>query len=112
MTANPNRTVWSSEQGDLRNKESKPNTTTSLPPQQQTIYLHRDSKNRGGKGVTLLKGFVLTEADMGSLAKTLKQACGSGGTIKDGIIEIQGEHRDKIAKILRELGYKTKLAGG
>ncbi len=112
MANNQNRTVWSSEQGDLRTKETKSKIVTSLPPQQQTVYLHRDSKNRGGKGVTLLKGLVLTEGDMVILAKTLKQACGSGGTIKDNIIEIQGEHREKIAEILRKLGYKTKIAGG
>ena len=112
MTPTPNKIVWSSEQGDLRNKEMKPLVTNSLPPQQQTIYLHRDSKHRSGKGVTLLKGLVLNEQDLVSLAKTLKQACGSGGTIKDGIIEIQGEHREKIAEILRQRGYKVKIAGG
>ena len=112
MPPNQNRTVWSSEQGDMRSKETKPVISSSLPPQQQTIYLHRDSKHRGGKDVTILKGFVLNETDLISIAKTLKQACGSGGTIKDGDIEIQGEHREKIAEILRKLGYKTKIAGG
>ncbi len=107
-----NPTVWSSEHGDQRKQDHSPATLTSLPPQQQTIYLHRESKNRGGKGVTLLKGLVLTEADMTSLAKNIKQACGSGGTIKEGVIEIQGEHREKIAELLRKLGYKVKLAGG
>ena len=112
MPQDQNKTVWSSEQGDLRNKEPKLLIAKSLPPQQQTVYLHRDSKNRGGKGVTLLKGLVLTDGDMALLAKKLKQACGSGGTIKDNIIEIQGEHREKIAELLRKLGYKTKIAGG
>ena len=112
MPHNPNPTVWSSENGDLRKKDQKTAVQTSLPPQQQTIYLHRESKNRAGKGVTLLKGLILAETDMTALAKTIKQACGSGGTIKDGVIEIQGEHREKIAELLRKLGYKVKLAGG
>jgi translation initiation factor 1 len=107
------RTVWSSEDGDLRKKSDKPSAPAkSLPPQQQTVYLHRDSKGRGGKGVTVLKGLVLTEADMTALAKTIKQACGTGGTVKDGVIEIQGEQREKIAEVLKKLGYKVKLAGG
>ncbi len=62
--------------------------------------------------MTLIKNLVLTEADLQALAKTIKQAVGSGGTVKDGVIEIQGEHREKIAEVLRKLGYKTKLAGG
>jgi translation initiation factor 1 len=106
------RIVWSSEQGDLRNQDHKPAVAVSLPPGQQTVYLHRESKGRGGKGVTLLKGLVLTEGDMAALAKTLKQACGSGGTVKDGVIEIQGDQRERIAEVLRKLGYKVKLAGG
>lgn len=83
-----------------------------MPPQQQTAYLHRDSKGRGGKAVTLIKNLVLTESDLRSLAKKLKAVCGSGGTVKDGVIEIQGEHREKIAEVLAKLGYKVKIAGG
>lgn len=114
MPPSNSRTVWSSEQGDTRNnKEHKPTAIgKSLPPEQQTVYLHRESKGRAGKGVILLKGLALTEADLTSLAKTIKQACGSGGTVKDGVIEIQGDQREKIAEILRKLGYKVKLAGG
>jgi translation initiation factor 1 len=106
------RIVWSSEQGDQRNPVQKPVTVNSLPPQQQTVALHRESKGRAGKGVTLLKGLALSEADLSALCKTIKQACGSGGTVKDGIIEIQGEQREKIAETLRKLGYKVKIAGG
>jgi translation initiation factor 1 len=112
MSQNDRKTVWSSENGDLRKQDHKPTLVTSLPPQQQTVYLHRESKGRGGKGVTLVKGLVLSEGDMSVLAKALKQACGSGGTIKDGVIEIQGENREGIADTLRKLGYKVKLAGG
>jgi translation initiation factor 1 len=112
MTRDNDRTVWSSEQGDLRKKESKSGKVISIPPHQQTIYLHRDSKGRRGSSVTVLKNLVLSEEDMKQLAKRLKQICGSGGTVKDNIIEIQGEHREKIAEELKKKGYKVKIAGG
>ena len=107
-----NKTVWSSDQGDLRKSEQKSAGTKSLPPSQQTAYLHRDSKGRGGKSVTLIKNLVLSEDDMKSLAKKIKQDCGVGGTVKDGVIEIQSEQREKIAGILQKLGYRIKIAGG
>jgi translation initiation factor 1 len=84
----------------------------SPPPHQQTIYLHRESAGRGGKAVTLVKNLALSAEEMKSLAKRLKQECGTGGTVKDGVIEIQGEHREKIAELLSKLGYKVKVAGG
>lgn len=105
-------TVWSSEQGDLRRQNRKSAPVKSLLPQQQIAYLHRESKGRGGKTVTLVKNLVLSEKDLKTLAKRLKQACGSGGTVKEGMIEIQGEHREKIAEVLRAAGYKVKIAGG
>lgn len=106
-----NKTVWSSEFGDLRKKETT-TYTKSLPPHQQTIYLHRESSGRGGKSVSLVKGLMLSDDDLKALAKKLKQECGTGGTIKNGVIEIQGEHRQKISEILIKLGYKVKIAGG
>ena len=112
MPKNEARTVWSSEQGDLRKQEHKSIPATSLPPEQQTAYLHRESKGRGGKAVTLVKNLTLTPADMKALAKKLKAVCGSGGTVKGSIIEIQGEHREKIAAALEKMGYKVKIAGG
>jgi translation initiation factor 1 len=107
-----NKTVWSSEQGDLRSQTASTTGGKSLPPQQQSVYLHRESSGRGGKAVSLIKNLVLSENDLKALAKKLKQECGTGGTIKNGIIEIQGEHREKIADVLRKLGYKVKIAGG
>jgi len=106
------RTVWSTEQGDLRGQAPKAAALSSLPPQQQTVTLRRESKGRGGKAVTLVQGLVLSEADLIALAKTLKQTCGSGGTLRETVIEIQGEQREKIATELRRLGYKVKIAGG
>jgi translation initiation factor 1 len=112
MAKDNNRTVWCSDQGDLRKTETGTRNVRSLPPHEQTIYLHRDSKGRGGKSVTLVKKLTLSEEDMRELATKLKQVCGSGGTVKDGIIEIQGEHREKIAGALKKMGYKVKIAGG
>ena len=112
MAKKDSRTVWSSVLGDLRETDTGVRRVISLPPQQQTVYLHRDSKGRGGKAVTLVKKLILSEDDMKELAKKLKQVCGSGGTIKDDAIEIQGEHREKIAEALMKLGYKVKIAGG
>jgi translation initiation factor 1 len=60
----------------------------------------------------LIKKLVLSEDDLKELARKLKQLCGSGGTVKDGEIEIQGEHRERIAEALRSMGYKVKIAGG
>jgi translation initiation factor 1 len=121
--SNKSKTVWSSEEGDLRKKALTPSPLSSpkgtpsgrggsLPPQQQTIYLHRESSGRAGKAVTLVKKLILSEEALKALAKKLKQECGTGGTVKDGVIEIQGEHREKIADVLRKLGYKVKIAGG
>ena len=125
MSKNDNRTVWSSEHGDLRKKKDLtpgPSPTrsptgvlrkgASLPPGQQTVYLHRESSGRGGKAVTLVKNLALSVDDLKVLAKKLKQECGTGGTVKDGVIEIQGEQRQKIADVLQKLGYKVKVAGG
>ena len=112
MSNDKHKTVWTSEQGDLRKQSESSAGGKSLPPQQQTVYLHRESSGRGGKAVTLVKNFVLSADDLKIMAKRLKQDCGTGGTIKDGMIEIQGEHREKIADVLRKLGYKVKIAGG
>jgi translation initiation factor 1 len=112
MGKQSHRTVWSSEHGDLRKKDPQPVPVSSPPPNQQLVYLHRDTKGRGGKAVTIAKKLILSEDDLKALAKQLKQACGSGGTVKDGQIEIQGEHREKISEVLQALGYKVRLAGG
>jgi len=112
MPKDYSRTVWSSEAGDQRKETEKAVVQKSLPPGEQTVYLHRDSKGRGGKGVTLLRGFVLTEADLSALAKKLKQSLGVGGTVKADVIELQTQEREKIAAALAKLGYRVKIAGG
>jgi len=112
MPKRESRTVWSTDHGDTRKHEGNASRVISLSPAQQTIYLHRDSKGRRGGTVTLVKNLVLSEEDMKELAKKLKQLCGSGGTVKDGEIEIQGEHRERIAEALQKRGYRVKIAGG
>ena len=69
MSHSAHKTVWSSEDGDLRKKDVNSAVVNSVPPQQQMIYLQRESKGRGGKGVTLIKGLVLFEGDMSALAQ-------------------------------------------
>ena len=112
MTIEPDALVYSTEQGDLRKRQSSTPQGFALLPAQQTAYIHRASKGRGGKVVTLVKNLHLSPDDYKTLTKHLKQTCGSGGTIKDGVIEIQGDHRQTIAMALQQLGYKTKMAGG
>ena len=112
MPRDENRVVWSSSDGDLRKGSGASSPKKSLPPNQQTVYLHRESKGRGGKGVSLVKNLALNEKDMKALAKKLKKICGTGGTVKNGVIEIQGEQREKIAAALEKLGYTVKIAGG
>jgi len=104
--------VYSTEQGDLRQRQPSTPQGLALPATQQTAFLHRASEGRGGKVVTLIKNLHLAPDGYKALTKHLKQTCGSGGTIKDGVIEIQGDHRDTIALALQQLGYKTKMAGG
>jgi translation initiation factor 1 len=109
----PSRTVWSSEEGDLRKKKNEDTAAAPAPPaRRQAVTLHRETKGRAGKGVTLVKGLALSPPDLEALAKRLKQACGSGGTVKAGVIEIQGDQRQRLAVLLQELGFKVKIAGG
>jgi translation initiation factor 1 len=114
MSSQKGKVVFSTKMGDRRKSTApSPGSRVSLPPQQQNLKVMRDRKGRQGKVVTIVSGFVLSKADLKALAKTLKTWCGSGGTVKEGsVIEIQGDHREKVAEKLQGLGYKVKLAGG
>jgi translation initiation factor 1 len=81
-------------------------------PNDGTVRLRRETKGRGGGTVIVISGVPLAEAALKELAGALKKRCGCGGTIKDGIIEIQGDHRDKLLLELQARGYRVKLAGG
>jgi translation initiation factor 1 len=84
----------------------------TLPSGDGIVRIKRETKGRKGKGVCLIEGLPLAEKDITTLAKRLKQVCGSGGAVKDGVIEIQGDHRDKLKAELEKQGFKVKLAGG
>jgi translation initiation factor 1 len=76
------------------------------------VRVSRSTSGRKGKGVTLITGVPLEGNALKNLAKQLKQRCGSGGTLKDGVIEIQGEHRDLLVEELQKHGWSVKKAGG
>ena len=76
------------------------------------VRVSRETKGRAGKGVTLVRGLALEAAALVTLGKQLKTACGSGGTVKDGVIEVQGDHRELVMRQLVDKGYNVKLSGG
>lgn len=78
---------------------------TTLPPNQQRLRLSMERAGRGGKTVTIVRGFTGTDADLQQLGKMLKQRCGVGGSAKDGEIIIQGDHRQRLLEILKSAGY-------
>jgi translation initiation factor 1 len=84
----------------------------TLAPQFQKLYVSIDKKQRAGKEVTLIEGFVGSEEDLKDLGKMLKNKCGVGGTVKEGEVLIQGNFRDKIIEILIKEGYQVKRKGG
>lgn len=84
----------------------------TLSPKEQFLEAHFSNKGRGGKIVTLIKGFQGNENDLKILAKALKNHCGAGGSVKEGEILIQGNFRDKIMAYLTQQGYRVKRVGG
>ena len=102
------RLVYSTETGRIK-PEKEPE---QRPTGDGIVRIRREVSGRKGKGVTTISGLDMPDADLKKLAKSLKQLCGTGGSVKNGIIEIQGEHREKIKESLEKQGHTVKLAGG
>ena len=84
----------------------------AAPAGDGVVRVSRETKGRGGKAVTVVRGVLQDDAAIAALGKQLKTACGSGGTVKDGVIEVQGDHVDRVLQELRKLGHTAKRAGG
>ncbi|MDT8375107.1 MAG: translation initiation factor [Mariprofundaceae bacterium] len=121
-----NRVVYSTEHGRIAatmeqksghkksGKGKGPNTSASgiRNPDKQGVRIRRESKGRGGKCVSVIDGLPLDGKGMKTLLKKLKGQLGTGGTVKDGCIEIQGDHREKLLLLLEQEGHRARLAGG
>ena len=105
MANKESRLVYSTDSGRITQAP-----TEQIVESDGTVRIRRETKGRKGKGVTTVSG--LAESDLKTLAKQLKQTCSTGGTVKDGVIEIQGDHRDTLKAQLEKLGHTVKLAGG
>lgn len=119
MARNSSRTVYSTDRGRLcpgcREAVDKcrcRSMKAAQPPSDGIVRLHRESKGRGGKAVTIIRGLPLDEQELKALAKKLKQRCGVGGAVKDGAVEIQGDQRELLKTLLSDEGYSVKIAGG
>lgn len=120
---NNSRLVYSTEEGSICPVCRKPvqrcvcKKRKSSPPGPAAkadgiIRIRRETKGRKGKTVTTLSGFQMNDRDIMELASKLKHRCGTGGTAKDGIITIQGDHRQTVLNLIQKMGYPAKLAGG
>lgn len=99
--------VYSTDPG-FAPESNEPEEIDTLPPAQQQLRVKLDTKQRAGKVVTLVDGFIGKAEDLEKLGKELKTKCGTGGSAKDGQILIQGDYKDKVVKWLQDWGYKAK----
>ena len=112
MTVKKNRHIVYSTNPKFEYELNEDDEQETLPPGEQQLYVSIDRKKRAGKEVTLVEGFIGAEEDLKDLAKMLKNKCGVGGSAKDNEIIIQGNHKDKIARLLEEEGFRVKKKGG
>src|SRR5690242_1738430 len=91
---------------DFRFEDNDPKEPETLPPAQQPLKIRLDTKHRGGKTVTLITGYIGADSDLQTLGKSLKNACGTGGSAKDSVIIIQGDHRETVLSWFQKNGYK------
>ena len=103
------RLVYSTDKGRIKTPDDD---TAATPEGDGIVRIRRETSGRKGNAATTISGVPLPEAELKALAKKLKQNCGSGGSVKNGIIEIQGDHREKLRELLSKDGYTVKLAGG
>jgi translation initiation factor 1 len=108
---NGNVLVYSTETGRIQTDKRTPAKNTASQSD-GTVRLRREVKGRGGGTVIVISGVPLADAPLKELAGALKKRCGSGGTVKDGVIEIQGDHRELLLQELQARGFRVKLAGG
>ena len=87
-------------------------TARAVPASDGKVRVSRESKGRGGKTVTLVRGLALDDAALAALGKRLRSACGSGGTVKDGVLEVQGDHVAHVIEWLKQQGFAAKQSGG
>jgi len=110
---NNTRLVYSTDGGSVRQSgKGKQVSTPQATPQDGVVRVSRETKGRKGKGMTIITGVPLSGEDLKDLAKQLKQRCGTGGTVKGDVIEMQGDHRDKLIDELSVRGWTVKRAGG
>ncbi|QIR15161.1 stress response translation initiation inhibitor YciH [Shewanella aestuarii] len=109
MRIDPNiALVFSTDKGRI-----EPEKPVEAPPEGDGIVrIHKDSKGRKGKGVSVIKGLGLDQAELKALAQKLKKQCGCGGTVKDFTIEVQTDNREQLKTLLEKMNYTVKLAGG
>jgi translation initiation factor 1 len=111
------RLVYTSDGGSFKDSRretlgSRASGSASRLPDDGVVRISRDRAGRGGKVVTVIHGLPERGATLEARGSELRRLCGAGGTVKDGTVEIQGNHRDRVAQHLRALGYTVKLAGG
>lgn len=108
MRIDPNiALVFSTDKGRIAPEPE----TKEVPQGDGIVRIHRDSKGRKGKGVSVIKGLGLDAAELKNLAQKLKKQCGCGGTVKEFDIEVQTDNREQLKTLLEKLGYQVKLAG-
>ena len=100
------------EFGSPDNSQALARAVPDLPPNQQDLRIQATRSGRKGKTVTIITGFKHNPETLNKLLKKLKSQCGSGGTVKDNCLEIQGDHKQKLLEIVVKLGYKAKISGG
>jgi translation initiation factor 1 len=102
----PDGLAYSTNKDYFNNYEEENNETETLPANQQKLRVKLDTKHRAGKVVTIVEGFVGAITDLENLGKQLKTKCGTGGTVKEGLVIIQGDYKEKILVWLKGMGYK------